>query len=67
MSLKTISFASFTKEDSLDVSGEISGCIFFWILMYAIFTSSFVKLLEGFIFNILYASWVDIVLKLEGF
>jgi hypothetical protein len=29
MSLKTISFASFTKEDSLDVSGEISGCIFF--------------------------------------
>ena len=29
MSLKTISFASFTKDDSLDVSGEISGCIFF--------------------------------------
>ena len=67
MSLKTISFASFTKEDSLDVSGEISGCIFFWILMYALFTSSFVKLFEGFKFKILYASWVDIVLKFEGF
>ena len=67
MSLKTISFASFTKEDSLDVSGEISGWIFFWIFIYALFTSSFVKLLEGFKFKIIYASWVDIVLKLEGF
>ena len=28
-SFKTISLASFTKEEGLEVSGEISGCIFF--------------------------------------
>ena len=69
MSLKTISFASFTKEDNLDVSGETSGWIFFWILIYALFTSSLVIFLLWSKFKILYASdkeIEEILLELDG-
>ena len=40
---------------------------FFCIFMYALFTSSFVKFLDGLRLSILYASWVDIVLRLVAF
>ena len=56
MSFKTISLASLTIEDNRDVSGEISGWIFFWILMQALLTSSLVVFFLISRFKILYAS-----------
>ena len=60
MSFNTISFASFTIDESLEVSGDTSGWIFFWILTYALFTSSLVTFLFISKFKILYASDTDI-------
>ena len=60
MSFKTISLASFTMEDNREVSGEMSGWIFFCILMYAALTSSFVIFFPISKFKILYASETDI-------
>ena len=45
MSSKTKSLASLTIADSRDVSGDISGWIFFCIFCYARLTISFVGLL----------------------
>ena len=67
MSFNTISFASFTIEDNRDVSGETSGWIFFWIFIYALFTSSLVTFLLTSKFKILYASGIDIEDKLLVF
>ena len=39
-----MSLASFTIDESLDVSGDTSGCIFFCILKYALLISSLFNL-----------------------
>ena len=62
-----MSFASFTIEESFEVSGEISGWIFFCILIYALLTSSLVIFLFIFKFKILYASETDIEEELFKF
>ena len=56
-----MSFASFTIDESLAVSGDTSGCIFFCIFIYALITSSFVNFFDGSKFNFLYSSETDMV------
>ena len=54
-----MSRASFTIVESLDVSGDTSGCIFFWILKYALLISSLVNFFFSSKFKILYDSDSD--------
>ena len=59
-----MSLASFTIDESLDVSGDTSGCIFFCILKYALLISSLFNLFFSSKFKILYYSETDKVEKL---
>ena len=65
MCIRDSSFASFTIDESLEVSGDISGWIFFCILIYALLTSFFVIFSDELRFNILYASAIVIELRLD--